>query len=776
MSNRARYIVSSVATVVVLAILIALTLASPPNPADLVPALVFSLLIAFTTAFGVPLAGGRASLLPMATLAAYLTLGPVLASGAAFIGALLYGWLRYQWPEKLGERRLTSFWPALGVALANGTVQAASVLVGAWVYDHLGGIIPLTALTWPAVLPLLLLGLAYLGTNLFIVGCHMAAQGRELLQRFRRSLPRIIAYEGWPMILAPLVALAYTQLGWLAFLLLVMALVATSLVARNLSLTSRRLERRVRELDSLQAVGQALSASLDLDTILEAIYDQVANLMPVHNFYVALYDPDTDEVSFPLAREEGQTVHWRSRRAGNGLTEYVLRTRQTLLIREDYDTVLENLGIAKIGPSAQSWLGVPILAGQEPLGVVAVQSYSADEGYDLSHQEVLTTIAAQAAVAIRNARLYAQTDETLARRVQELNSILRTTQEGMLLFDLDRRVLAANPAAAALLGSAQSEMIGQDLYSPGPGGAPSLAERMGYACGELEAACQRVAEDRDSFDRQQIAMAGPPERHVERTLAAVRDRQGEINGWLLVLRDVSEEHELAQIREDLTNMLVHDLRSTLSVLTSCLDLIKGELAPDQMTHDLRQLIELGERSGARLLRLVSNLLDISRLESGNMELFRQVVGPRYLLENVAERLMPEARQAQIEVTVEAEPTLPPVYADPEIMDRVIHNLLDNALKFTPDDGQVRLWARVDDSREPATMLLGVSDTGPGIPLEARPRLFKKFQQVVSTSGRRMGTGLGLPFCKLAVEAHGGEIWVESEVGRGSTFVIRLPLA
>lgn len=774
--SKARHILSSVVVLAALGVLIILTLTSPPNLADLVPTLFFSLLIAFTTAFGVPLAGGRASLLPMTTLAAYLTLGPALAGWAAFVGVLLSGWLRYLWPEREAERRPTSFWRALSVAVVNGTLQVASILVASWVYLRLGGDVPLTALTWSALLPLLGLGLACLGTNLLIAGCYLAAQGREPLDRFLRSLPRVIAYEGWSMILAPVVALVYTQLGWGAFLLLTLALAVISLVARGLSLTSRRLERRVHELDSLQAVGQALSASLDLDSILGAIYEQVANLMPVDNFYVALYDPDADEVSFPLAVEEGQVVHWRSRRAGNGLTEYVLRTRQPLLIRENYEAVLERLGIARIGRSAESWLGVPILAGQEPLGVIAVQSHSAAQEYDLSHQEVLTTIAAQAAVAIQNARLYAQTDETLARRVQELNSILRTTQEGVLLFGPDQRLLAANPAAADLLGSAQSEMVGQDLCSPGPGGAPSLAERMGYACEELEAACRRVAEERDSFDRQQIAMAGPPERHVERTLAAVRDRQGEISGWLLALRDVSEEHELAQIREDLTNMLVHDLRSPLSVLTSCLDLIKGELAPDQMTDGLRQVIQLGEKSGARLLRLVNNVLDISRLESGNMELYRQVVGPRYLLENVADRLAPEARRAQIEVTVEAEPTLPPVYADPEIMDRVIHNLLDNALKFTPDGGRVRLWARVDDSREPATMLLGVSDTGPGIPLESRPRLFKKFQQVVSTSGRRRGTGLGLPFCKLAVEAHGGEIWVESEVGKGSTFVVRLPLA
>jgi signal transduction histidine kinase len=113
---------------------------------------------------------------------------------------------------------------------------------------------------------------------------------------------------------------------------------------------------------------------------------------------------------------------------------------------------------------------------------------------------------------------------------------------------------------------------------------------------------------------------------------------------------------------------------------------------------------------------------------------------------------------------------------------VLTNLVDNAIKFTPDGGIVRLWARPDPETDVPSLLVGVSDTGPGIPPEAQSRLFKKFQQVVSIEGRRRGTGLGLPFCRLAVEAHGGRIWAESPSsiiesaaeGKGTTFVMRLP--
>ena len=111
------------------------------------------------------------------------------------------------------------------------------------------------------------------------------------------------------------------------------------------------------------------------------------------------------------------------------------------------------------------------------------------------------------------------------------------------------------------------------------------------------------------------------------------------------------------------------------------------------------------------------------------------------------------------------------------MSRVFHNLLDNAIKFTPDGGTIRLWARLDSESAPSTILLGVSDTGPGIPTAEHRRVFQKFQQDITSGGRRPGTGLGLPYCKLIVEAHGGEIWVESvgSAGEGSTFVARLPI-
>jgi PAS domain S-box-containing protein len=376
-------------------------------------------------------------------------------------------------------------------------------------------------------------------------------------------------------------------------------------------------------------------------------------------------------------------------------------------------------------------------------------------------------------MAIQNAHLYERTDEALARRVQELDSILRTTREGILLLDLDWRVLAANRALAGFLGLAQAELAGQTLDAPRPDGAQSPITLIGYTPADLEAACEHIAQE-EALHKQIVVVPGPPERHVERALTPVRDREGTITGWMLLFRDITEEMKLARLREDMTHMLVHDLRSPLTVLGGSLEMLETALA-GQKTENVELLLTMARRGNERMLRMINELLDISKLESGQLILHPEAVDVESLLKDMAIRIAPLATEVHITIETAAAPDLPPLYVDAGFISRVLHNLLDNAIKFTPDHGRVRLWARLDSERQDS-MRIGVSDTGPGIPPEEQTRLFEKFQQAASVVGRRSGTGLGLPFCKLAVEAHGGQIWVESEVGKGSSFVMRLPIA
>jgi len=766
MKRKHRYYISIIVSLVMLAFLVWLTIAAPPEPVGLLPMILFGILIVFTTTFGVPLTGGLVSLLPMTTVAAYLVLGLAPAGWIAFVGAVAHGIIRQLWAEHLGRRRESNILKFVGLAAANSTMHAGSILAAGVVFLLLGGLTPLTTINTSSFFALLFFGLAYLVVNYLIAGIYIAARGQGLLQHYLRSLPNVILYEGGPLLFAPLTALIYTRLGAMAFVLFACAIVASSLIARDLALTGRRLERRVQELDSLQAVGQALSASLHVETVVSAIYEQVAQLMEAHNFYVALYDPELDEVSFPLAVNEGECVQWQSRRMGEGLTEYVLRTRAPLLIRRDVEAALGRLGVDTLGRAAACWLGVPILAGGEPLGIIAVQSHTTPEAYDTSHQEVLVTIAAQAAVAIQNARLYARTDEALARRVQELDSILRTTGEGMLLLDTKRRVLAANRALADFVGLTQSE-----LTDAQPDGQLPVA-LMGYTPAALKTDCEALANG-EQARKQEIVALGPSGRHIERTLTPVRDQDGEIAGWLLVFRDITEEVELARMKDDMTHMLVHDLRSPLTVLGGSLHFMETAFA-ERKAEEFDKLLGMARRGSDRMLGMVNELLDISKLESGELSLNLEEMSVKSLLEGVAVRFSTLAASNQISLEILVDDDLPSLHVDSQLVGRLLHNLLDNGIKFTPDGGSVRLWARLDPQFAPDNLLLGVSDTGPGVPPEEQPHLFERFQQAASVKGRRAGTGLGLPFCKLVAEAHEGKIWVESEIGEGSTFVVMLP--
>ncbi len=773
MKRQSLFIVHISAGLIILTTLIALTWIYPPSSSQLLPAMLFCGLIAFTNTFGVRLPAGIVSLLPMTTVAAYLVMGLVPAGWAAFGGTLIHGWIRARWSETLNFPTLTNRRHFLSLLALNATMHTGSILASGMIFQSLGGPLPLKMITIHNLPPVLALGFSFLASNHLLASIIIATRNPGDIKGYIQSLPHILFYEGAPLIFAPLLALIYTQLGVVQFVLFDLLIITASLITRSLALTSQRLERRIKELDSLQAVGQVLSASLNIDTILSEIHTQVAALMPARNFYTALYDAETSEVSFPLAFEDGQQVEWRSRQAGSGLTEYVLKTRQPLLIPKDVDETLERMGINQIGKTAASWLGVPILAEKEPIGVIAVQSYSVTEAYDVSHQEVLATIAAQAAVAIQNARLYERTDEALARRVQELASILRTTGEGILLLGDDYRVLTANRALANFLGIAQADLTYRQLGEIKVEDDAPLYTTIGFnSLAALKRACQNTSQD-DAYHEQIIVVPGPPERHLERTLAPVRDREGQTTGWLFVFRDISEEIKLAQLQDDMTHMLIHDLRSPLTVLQGSLDMMTIAIEEEQFDQ-IEVLQHMARRGSDRMLTMVNELLDISKLESGELPLHPEAVEPESLLREIAARLNPLAREAHITLDLKIAQGLPNLYVDAQFIERVLHNLVDNAIKFTPNHGTVQLWAKAEPERENENMLLlGVTDNGPGIPPEEQPRLFEKFQQT-SATGRRAGTGLGLPFCKLTVEAHGGEIWLESEVGKGATFIIRLP--
>lgn len=772
MSDRLRFIASVGLTTVAIATLAAVTVANPPDLEGFILILAFGALVVFAMAYSVPIGGGQVSLMPMTIGGAYLIGGKVVASWAAALGMLGHAYVRRWRVRHQPGTREPSGRLLIEATAFNVAMHALGVLGASWVFETAGGQVPLVELPWSTALVLLLAGVIYIALNHLFIAGYFAMRGRAVMASYLDSFWRVLLFEGGPLIFAPLVALIYTRLGPSYFALFALALSLSSLISHSLALTRQRLERRLRELSSLQAVGHTLSASLDVNAVLETIYEQVQKLMPAPSFYIALYDAELDEVSFPIVITESKRAKVQARRARRGLTEYVLQRGAPLLIPRDVPRRVAALGLEHIGRDAACWLGIPIMAGDEALGMIAVQSYDTPEAYDTSHMEILETIAAQAAIAIQNARLYERTDEALTRRVQELDSVLRTTQDGMLLLDVEWQVLAVNRALTDFLAIAQIDLPRHPVDAVRSDGE-SLLSLIQYTMEDLRADCEVLAAGQDEQVEAIVAL-GPSGIHVDRTLTPVRDNRGNISGWLLVFRDMTEELELERLRKDMTDMLVHDLRSPMSLVLASLAMITETHERGDHTQ-IERLVNIARRSSDRILTLIDDLLDIGRLERGQLPLTLENIPVDELFREMSARFMPVATSSRITFEVDCDEGLPSIRADRSLVTRVLSNLVDNAMKFTPDGGEVSLSAELNAEQD-GHLCISVRDTGPGIPPEARPQIFEKFQQISGIRGRRRGTGLGLPFCKLAVDAHGGQIWVRSEVGKGSTFCVTLPLA
>jgi len=238
-----------------------------------------------------------------------------------------------------------------------------------------------------------------------------------------------------------------------------------------------------------------------------------------------------------------------------------------------------------------------------------------------------------------------------------------------------------------------------------------------------------------------------------------------------VLHKNRELAELNRLKDLLTSSLVHDLRQPLTAL------LTGLLTAEQdrgLPEETKEMIAISREGGDKLLGMVSDLLDVSRLESGQPLVDRAPLSPEGFIRAGVSAVEQIAREQEIQLTVELPEKLPHIDGDEERLRRVVMNLVGNALKFTPSGGQVSVSARED--REAGRLVVSVIDTGPGIPKELRSRIFDKFAVLdTAASAVRTSSGLGLTFAKMVVEAHDGEIWVEGDPEKGSSFRFWLPL-
>lgn len=541
--------------------------------------------------------------------------------------------------------------------------------------------------------------------------------------------------------------------------------------ARLYTRTDEALHRRVEQLSTLAVVSRDLASTLSLEAIYQLVLDRAMEATESAAGALFLL---ADEELRPVAQRGLDPDALRRIGAGESLAQLVL-AGDPLVIPD----IAHQAGDLALNDRMRSHLAVPVMRGNAVLGAIVLGSERIGE-YNQDDVSFVSQLAAQAHIAIDNVRLFHHIQEARDRLVIILDSM----REALILLDASGRITLTNPRVEPLLGL-DPEVIGQqpviDLLSDSE---LALAQRLGFSPDALVGIVQGLAAGEwdpgvQIADRVTYEIAAPRRRFIDRTDAAVRDRSGRVVGLLMVFTDVTEEHNLAQARQELTSMIVHDLRGPLTAVMTSLKLLSDAAPPDEpVGRVIEQTTGMASRAVRKMLSLVDSLLDISKMESGTIALEYEPVDLREPCATVLDDLEPLAQELNIRLSTDIPPDMPLLKADLEKTERILLNLVDNALKYTPTGGRIVIRAYAPGAQGAAEgfVRIDVADTGPGVPDEHKERLFDRFAQLDGPRGRRRGTGLGLTFCRMAVEAHGGRIWIEDNPHGGAVFAFTLPVA
>ncbi len=425
--------------------------------------------------------------------------------------------------------------------------------------------------------------------------------------------------------------------------------------------------------------------------------------------------------------------------------------------------------IQGLGP-VRGILAVPLLEAEALRGLLLLTRLQA--GRFTPWQAELLRAAAPRIMAAMSRR--GQEAGTI-RDPAHLAAIINSITEPLLALDAAGRVILANPPLERLLGRPAGELLGRDFHQSVPLQHPSQPDMIAQV---LRSSCA-------SFNLDMVLRnAAGEDIPVRVGCGSIPGPDGSPNGAVVILHDIRYLREIEGLREDLSNMLVHDLKGPLAAVASTIQLLQ-QYPPNRIGEaTLQELLAIADQGARRLGHLIETVLDVQHMEAGQFPLQVEAVNLSPLAVEVLTEVAPLAAASEIRTGVDIPAGLPAVAGDAAVLARVLWNLLDNALKYTPRGGQVLVSARQADgpgrspqaaARERRWVVVRVSDTGIGIPPEDQERIFGKFAQGRRGPLRRRGIGLGLAFCRLAVESHGGQIWVESSGEGGSVFSFTLPV-
>ncbi len=527
---------------------------------------------------------------------------------------------------------------------------------------------------------------------------------------------------------------------------------------------TRDLARRQREAEELARVARTLTEDLDVHQVADRVVQPVLKLFGVQSSVLWLREPDGSLVAAGISGRalqsfrRGDVLPAGASMAGRAVGES--RPVWTRDVLAEPGLVMPADQRARLQASGdRAVLCVPMAVSGRTVGVLALGDKSTRE---FTHDEVvlLQAFGDQAAIALQNASLYA---ESQTQRLQ-LTQILESTSDGVLFVGPDGRVQAANRHVGELLGYGPAAIVGDDLGEVlSRGCSAASTETLLLVCaGGVGAALKAGA----SGDLEMPSL----NRVLHWEARATQDAGGRTTGLTITVHDVTQEREIAQMKSDFVSFATHQLRTPLSGIKWMLELAMQERAvPDSATSYMKDALGASQR----LIQLVNDLLDVSRLESGRMKASPQLVDLVGLTRTVLDDLKLQLEDKDQRLTLTPCPDLLEVFADPQLLRQVILNLASNAIKYSP----TRASIGVRLAREEDVVRWQITDTGIGIPKESQRHLFEKFYRADNVAALETdGTGLGLYLVRLIVEQIGGRVGCESDEGRGATFYFTVPSA
>ena len=527
--------------------------------------------------------------------------------------------------------------------------------------------------------------------------------------------------------------------------------------------------RRARELSALLVVTQTATQSLDTEKILNDTLDKSLEILGFEIGYIRILDQKAGGMVVSVARglsspEFLKTVVYLDS-SHRSIGKIVFETRQPYIssdIQKDDKNKFRHGFMLREGIVSAAF--VPIMSKNRFLGMMMVGSFKL-HGFSQYEIDLLMAFGSQIGTALENARLY----DEVSKGKAYIENLVENAADLIISTNLDDHILTWNRGAEVLFGYRKDEVIGKHLSILLP------PERF-HELEEMRAKVQISGALRDieirSKKKDGVLI------YLSLSVSPIRDLEGKIVGFLRVAKDITEKKryerrlkELDKMKSDFVSNVSHELRTPLTSIKGSVDNMLDGLTGSLNEKQIRYLNRIKSNTD-RLSRLINDLLDLSRIESGRVEVRPTTLPLTALAEEVAEHMRALAAEKLIRIEVPPSDPSVTVWADRDKVTQVLMNLIGNAVKFTPQDGKITVALEKNGNDY---IQISVADTGPGILPEEQNKIFSKFYQVANIDKQKpKGSGLGLAISKALVEMHGGKIWMDSEVGRGSTFYFTLP--